>query len=137
MSVRWFLDNFPDRACSPPLRDSYNALVEGLYQDIRDFIVMHYLLSNREDTGFWRAARHDLAMPDPLREKLALWRHKMPSATDCPSQLSLFTEWSFIYVLYGKHYFDGVAFPIEDALADDDFDQFTQWIDQHRASLLY
>ncbi len=52
MSIRWFLDNFPDRACSPPLRNSYNALIEGLYQDIRDFIVMHYLLSNREDTEF-------------------------------------------------------------------------------------
>ncbi len=136
MSIRWFLDNFPDRACSPPLRDSYNALIEELYRDIRDFIVMHYLLSNREDTEFWRAARHDLVMPEPLREKLALWRHKLPSAPDCPNQLSLFTEWSYIYVLYGKDYFDGVTFPIEDALADDDFDKFTQWLDQRRANLL-
>ena len=87
---------------------------------------MHYLLSNREDTEFWRAARHDLVMPEPLREKLALWRHKLPSAPDCPNQLSLFTEWSYIYVLYGKDYLDGVTFPIEDALADDDFDKFME-----------
>ncbi len=136
MSIRWFVDNFPDRACSPPLRDAYNALVEELYRDIRDFIVMHYRLSNREDTDFWRFARHDLMMTDALRDKLALWRHKLPSATDHPSHLSLFTEWSYIYVLYGKDYFDGVTFPIDDALADDDFDQFTQWVNERRAGLL-
>ncbi len=136
MSIRWLLDNFPDRACSPPLRDSYNALVEELYEDIRDFIVMHYCLSNREDTEFWRAARHDLAVPDRLRERLALWRHKLPSAPDCPNRLSLFSEWSYIYVLYGKGFFDDVTFPIEDALGDEDFDQFIQNLDRRRADLL-
>jgi tryptophan halogenase len=136
MSIRWLLDHFPDRDCSPPLRDGYNKLVEGLYEEIRDFIAMHYHLSNREDTEFWRAARHDLVVPDWLRDRLALWRHKLPSVTDCPSRLSLFSEWSFIYVLYGKGFFDDVTFPIEDALADEDFDEFTAQLDRRRAELL-
>ncbi len=136
MSIRWLLDNFPDRDCGAPLRDGYNALVEELYEDIRDFIVMHYHLSNREDTAFWRAARHDLQVSDRLADKLALWRHKLPSAPDCPNRLSLFSEWSYIYVLYGKGYFDNVTFPIEDALADGDYDEFTRDLDRRRADLL-
>jgi tryptophan halogenase len=98
MSLRWFLDNFPDRDCSPPLRNQYNALVGELYEDLRDFIVMHYVLSNREDTDFWQFARHDLKKSDRLRDNLALWRHKMPS--------------------------------------DGDYENFYQWVEQRRASLL-
>ena len=136
MSLRWFLDNFPDRDCSPPLRDKYNALVGECYENIRDFIAMHYILSNRSDTDFWQFAHHDLKAPDRLRENLALWRYKLPSATDCPNQLSLFREWSYIYVLYGKKYFDDVTFPIEDALSDDDFETFSRWVEQQRTELL-
>lgn len=50
MSIRWFLDNFPDAECSPALSDGYNGLVQDLYEEIRDFIVMHYVTSNRTDS---------------------------------------------------------------------------------------
>lgn len=136
MSIRWLLDNFPDRDCAPPLRDNYNRLVQSLYEDIRDFIVMHYCTSNREDTDFWRTARHDIAVPDRLRENLELWKHKLPSAPDLPNRTSLFSEWNYIYVLYGKHYYDGVRLPTEDVVGDDDFDEFSRDLDRRRSDAL-
>ena len=37
MSLRWSLNNFPDRECSPPLRSANNGLVQNLYEEIHDF----------------------------------------------------------------------------------------------------
>lgn len=136
MSLRWLLDNFPDRDCSPPLRNSYNGLVQTLYEEIRDFIVMHYALSNRDDTPFWKSAGVDLELSDWLREKLNLWRYKMPSPTDCTNRMSLFSEWSYIYVLYGKHYFDDVTFALEDAIGDQDFEEFLADLDRRRQQMM-
>ena len=136
MSIRWFLDNFPDRDCSPALQDAYNDAVRDLYEEIRDFIAMHYHASNREDTPFWRAARTEAQMPDSLKALMERWRYKLPSVSDMPSRLSLFSEWNYIYVLYGKGFFDGISFPIEDFICDEDFDMFSQELAQKRAQAL-
>lgn len=136
MSIRWFLDNFPDRNCSLPLRDSFNNLVQELYDEIRDFIVMHYHTSNREDTEFWRSMRSEITVPDGLKAKLERFRGKLPSISDAPSRLSLFSEWNFIYVLFGKGFFDGLTFPVEDFICDEDFDMFLADLAQRRAQML-
>jgi tryptophan halogenase len=136
MSIRWFLDNFPDRNCAEPLRAAYNRQVEALYEELRDFIAMHYRLSNRDDTPFWRAARRELELPDRLAANLELWRHKLPSALECPSRLSMFSEWSFIFVLYGKRFFDDAEFPIETAISDADYDDFAATVARERERAL-
>lgn len=136
MAIRWFLDNFPDTDFSPALADSYNSLTRELYEDIRDFIVMHYCTSNRRDTDFWRTAGEDLAIPDALQAKLERFRYKLPSATDSVNRMSLFSEWNYIYVLYGKGFFDGITFPEEDFVCDDDFAEFTRGLDQARARVM-
>ena len=82
------------------------------------------MLNNRDDTPFWRFARNELARPDSLAERLELWRHKLLTAPDLPDRLALFSEWSYMYVLSGKIYFDGIDFPSEDAVNDADFDEF-------------
>lgn len=134
MSIRWFLDNFPDRDVPAPLRDRYNARVAGLYEEIRDFIMMHYVTSNRTDAPFWNAAREDVTVPEELAENLAVWRHKLPSAVDCPSRLSLFSEWSYLYVLYGKGYWRDVDLPIDSAISDDDYAEFVAEMDRVRGA---
>jgi len=136
MSVRWLLDNFPDADCDPSLRDNYNGLVQTLYEEIRDFIVMHYKLSNRDDTAFWRAARHELAVPDALAERLALWRHKLPTIPDLLTRPFLFTEWSFIYVLYAKGFWKDTRFAAESFLSDADFEAYGRRLAQSRAEML-
>ncbi|MDE0795414.1 MAG: hypothetical protein OSB76_07275, partial [Alphaproteobacteria bacterium] len=37
---------------------------------------------------------------------------------------ALFSEWSYMYVLFGKKFFAGMNFPSEDAIRDADFDEF-------------
>lgn len=135
VAIRRFLDHLPDRDCSPVLVDRFNHLNREMYEDIRDFIAMHYAVSNL-DTAFWQAARADAAVPERVRTRLELWRHKVPSSLDVDIQNPLFSEWSFMYVLFGKRFFDGVDFPIESAVADADYEEFQEDIRRGQLELL-
>ena len=106
-----------------------------MYEDIRDFIAMHYAISNR-DGEFWQTARSENAVPDRVRERLALWKHKLPTELDIGTTNPLFTEWSYLYVLFGKNYVDNVNYSLEAALSDEDYEAFAADMNQRRDQLL-
>ncbi len=126
---------FPDRTFDPRLARRYNSLIETAYSEIRDFIVLHYCVSNRTDTAFWEAARGDIEIPDSLRENLELWRQVLPGADDIEHN-HLFNYLSYIQVLFGKRYFEGVSFPVEDILSPADWNGFSQAMDDLKFRLL-
>jgi len=66
------LDYFPDADFDPALAARYNARMGEEFEQVRDFIILHYLLNRREDTEFWRANR-DLRPPDSLAQTLACY----------------------------------------------------------------
>ena len=53
-------------------RDAFNQLATEEFENIRDFIVLHYKMSTRDDTPFWRHCR-DMAVPDRVAENMALF----------------------------------------------------------------
>ncbi|MFO1141660.1 MAG: tryptophan 7-halogenase, partial [Amaricoccus sp.] len=61
-------------------RARYNEVVGRQVDDFRDFINLHYV-TERDDTPFWRHVR-DECIGAPTRERLALWRRKMPDRDD-------------------------------------------------------
>jgi tryptophan halogenase len=134
-AIRWFTEYFPDKDVSPALADRFNYMASGLYDEIRDVVAMHYHLSNREDTPFWRAIRHDVPITDSLAQRLALWRRKLPSSLDREGPFSIFNEWSYIYILAGKGYFDDIEYPIESIISDDDFQESLDILERERPQL--
>ena len=64
---------FPDNPISPIERDEYNRGMRELYEDVRDFIILHYKATQRSDTEFWRYVR-DMEVPASLARKMELWR---------------------------------------------------------------
>lgn len=72
-SLERLIDYFPTRAMDPALRNAYNRRTAAEWTDVRDFIVAHYHLSEREDSEFWRYMRH-MAIPDSLQNTLDVWR---------------------------------------------------------------
>ncbi len=118
----------PDRTFDPVLARRYNSVVEGMYDEIRDFIVLHYCASNRADDPFWEAARNDIEIPDVLRENLEVWSRVLPSVRDVPDAC-LFNYWSYMLVLFGKRYYDGVTFPIQGSLQAADWPAFGKALD--------
>ena len=136
VAIRRFLDRLPNRYCDPALIKRYNHLVTDMYEDIRDFIAMHYALSNR-DEEFWKTARGENVVPDRVRERLALWKHKLPTELDIETTNPLFTEWSYLCVLFGKNFVGDVEYPLEGAISDEDYDEFAAVMDKQRQQLLF
>lgn len=55
-------------------RDAYNARVTEIFEGIRDFIVLHYHLNQRDDSEFWRSNRHRTDVPPAVREIVERWQ---------------------------------------------------------------
>jgi len=67
------LDHFPDTQFDPANIASYNALIGDEFERIRDFIILHYCLSQRDDSPFWQQCRQ-MALPDSLAQRVDLYR---------------------------------------------------------------
>jgi hypothetical protein len=65
---------FPDRQMRPGLADVYNDAMARYYDQIRDFIALHFCTTSRRDTPYWRSCAIDLKLSDELRHLLAVWR---------------------------------------------------------------
>jgi glycine/D-amino acid oxidase-like deaminating enzyme len=79
----------------------YNAIMLKRYERARDFIKMHYSLTSRRDSDFWRDNAEPLSSADSLHELLDRWRYRPPGPIDIEQNVDLFTESSWQYVLYG------------------------------------
>lgn len=91
------LDHFPDRDFDPRNVAAYNAELGEDMERIRDFIVLHYVLTARNDTPFWRRMQA-LTLPDALADRLELYRS---TGRVKPKAGELFTDLSWFYVLEG------------------------------------
>lgn len=101
---------FPDRTFSPALSRRYNALMDDVYEQIRDFVVMHYVTTSREDTPYWRFIRHELPIPDTLAEALDAWKNGIPP-TDY-RHFSIFRANSWAAILSGMHRYPERSLPV-------------------------
>lgn len=96
--------HFPTRDCPEPLADSYNAAMARLYEHIREFVVLHYCTTERDDTAFWRANKHNANIPARLKALLETWRHRAPTAFDNTSGFEFFHCTSYHYILAGMRH---------------------------------
>lgn len=100
-ALQQFIDHLPAGDRHARTRDQYNSLVNNLYDELRDFIVLHYSASMRRDTPFWRDATDAARVPPSLAELLALWDEKLPHATDLNRRMSLFGAHNYFFILAG------------------------------------
>ncbi|MDR7333911.1 tryptophan 7-halogenase [Roseateles asaccharophilus] len=94
--------NFPRQAGDAhALRGGYNEAVAYTWERIIDFVQLHYHLSDRTDSDFWRENRRADHLSDLLRERLARWAVRHPLKSDFASRFDLFDVDNHLYVLYG------------------------------------
>ena len=89
---------FPDRGMSPLLADEYNALTVAEYERIRDFLILHYTATQRDDSEFWRYCRN-MPIPDRLAYKIAHFKAHGMVVSD---ERELFHNPSWIAVYLGQ-----------------------------------
>ncbi len=105
-----FLDYFPDKDCNPRVTAEFNKLAIAELEGIRDFLILHYCTTRRDDTPFWRYCR-EMVLPVSLEERIELYREQGRIFT---SFYELFTPLSWVAVLEGM----GVSAKRHDPLID-------------------
>ena len=79
----------------------FNDAFRYRWERVIDFLKLHYVLTQRCDTPYWRDHTDPASVPERLRELLLLWRHRPPSRLDFTRTEELFPSASYQYVLYG------------------------------------
>lgn len=106
--------------------DEYNSQSLREIEHIRDFIILHYKVTNRQDTPFWRHCR-SLSVPDTLAHRIQLFRD-----TGRVFKLAeeLFAENSWIQVMLGQGITPEQYHPVADMLTDEELTRFMAAIKQ-------
>jgi len=98
VAVTRLIQLFPFGGITEALTAHYNELARREIEKVRDFVVLHYKLTERDDSDFWRE-RRDMAVPDSLSERIEMFRehaHAWQASDD------LFRVDSWVQVLRGQ-----------------------------------
>ncbi len=89
---------FPNRGISEAQVKAYNAESKDEFETIRDFIILHYHVNQRDDSDFWRDMRQ-MAIPHRLEQKLALFKETAAIFNDAND---IFRDSSWLQVMLGQ-----------------------------------
>ncbi|MCH7860952.1 MAG: tryptophan 7-halogenase [Proteobacteria bacterium] len=93
-----FLTMFPDRDFNQADIDRYNRIMITDYEEIRDFLVLHYHATERTDSAFWDYCR-TMAIPERLAEKMRVFRSHGRAFRE---NEELFNDTSWFAVMLGQ-----------------------------------
>lgn len=74
-AIQKLLQHFPDQDFAPHNRALFNRRLNEDYDHVRDFIIMHYHLTERDDSELWNHVR-TMTIPDSLTERLGAFRER-------------------------------------------------------------
>jgi tryptophan halogenase len=117
---------FPDRDCDPVISAEYNRLTALEYERVRDFLILHYAASKRDDTPFWRHCR-DMSVPDMLAHKRELFTRTGRIAL---LEHETFQPASWLAIYAGMHVWPERYEPVVDILGAADLHQRLQGMRQ-------
>jgi tryptophan halogenase len=106
---------FPDKRFNPVERDEYNKQLRDMAEDVRDFIILHYHATGRDDSELWKRCR-TMSIPDTLAHKIELFRAKGRVFRE---GFELFNTPSWVSVFLGQHIVPEDYEPVVDALDEE------------------
>ena len=110
----------PDGGFDPTTIAEFNRQMDFEYERIRDFVILHYKATYRDDTPFWRDCR-DMAVPDTLQRKMDLFR---ANGRVFREDDELFTEESWIQVFLGQGVIPAGYDPLVDVTPEAEIERF-------------
>ena len=96
----------------PRTVEAFNRWIEMEYDRVRDFLILHYHATERDDAPIWNYCR-TMDVPDSLKHKMELFRHRARVVTH---KDGLFLEPSWLAVYFGQRVMPQGYDPLADAL---------------------
>lgn len=97
-NISRLIELFPTRAFEPAAIGEYNRRVGHEFELVRDFLILHYHQTARDDSEFWRYCAN-MDVPDSLASKMDLFRGNGLLHKDAED---LFRESSWVQVMVGQ-----------------------------------
>ena len=113
---------FPSQGIAQSDIDEYNRQANTEMQHIRDFIILHYHVTHRDDVPFWRDCRN-MDVPASLRHRIELFRE---TARVFRGSNELFAENSWIQVMLGQGIVPARHHPVADLMGDAELSAFLE-----------
>lgn len=96
------LQHFPDSGFSPGNIAAYNRRVGRDVEQVRDFVILHYHLTQRRDADLWRYVA-DMPIPDALAERVELFRERGILSPQSADDYFSPTSWLAVMIGQGLH----------------------------------
>ncbi len=84
--------------------DDFNATMVRHFENITDFIKLHYCISHRRDSQFWIDNCNTESIPESLKVKLEKWKCDPPNDYDFEHGIVCFNSENYQYILYGMDF---------------------------------
>lgn len=118
------LELFPRDGFSQVLIDRYNARVAFEFDRIRDFLILHYHATTRDDSAFWTQCR-TMSIPSELQDVIDLFRD---SGRFFRNADEMFGDVSWIEVMIGQGIVPRGYHPLVDQVPDVDLYRFVDGV---------
>lgn len=115
---------FPFNGIEQSLIDEYNQKLDSELNSIRDFIILHYHVTARKDTPFWRHCQQ-MEIPASLKHKIELFKQTGRVFLD---DGDIFRVDSWVQVMLGQGLTPKQYHHITDTMSDGEFKQFMNGI---------
>ncbi len=119
-TITRLLSFFPDTGFDPVLIERFNQKAVFECERIRDFLILHYHATERNDTPFWDYCRN-MDVPQGLREYMDLFRH---AGRYFRENEELFAQISWVQVMIGQRVTPQAYHPLVDLLSDAEVAEF-------------
>ena len=102
LSAQMLAEQFPvDRETMNIVANKFNQKFTYRWQQIIDFLKLHYVLTTRKDSDYWLDNCRTESIPESLQQSLQLWKTQVPWHFDTPHIDEMFPSASFQFILYG------------------------------------
>lgn len=118
-SIAKLLGMFPSKGFDETDIDTYNSQMSQELEHIRDFIILHYKLTEREDSEFWRDCKN-MDIPEYLQKKMNLYA---TNGRIYRQDMELFNETSWLAVMHGQGLMPKGYHPLVDTLDESEIER--------------
>ncbi|MFC4878398.1 tryptophan halogenase family protein [Microbulbifer halophilus] len=119
-SIIRLLTVFPSNGIFQVDINEFNRMVRDETENVRDFVILHYKLTDRQDSEFWRYCR-GMDIPDSLAHRMEMFEK---SGRVYKYGEELFGETSWLQVMLGQGLMPRTYHPIVDMMSDEELSRF-------------